>query len=395
MKIVVRLATALLVSLSPAWADAQTGGQCADADPSSVLAAITGDFELSNDPQDPNQHILFLSNVTGGGSLAPQNVVVARMDAQSGLAIAGSLTTIANNFQGNSNENGPAWMETPQGQLGILYTGVGGVHAAYRASQPTTWNQFRYNYDQSATLGSPTVLPNTSSGAYPGNPVNPPSTAATYPQYMGACTSLCYAAYNSGIATDVSATLAPNGYTALTSTQANVDGWLYISACKTTGACGLYQGKINGAGGLTNFQQIAPTGTIGVARLAASQHPLTGAEVLFTNGAGNSVNVWMQAINGGPLTLIATVPAAPGADHFRANNSATQVVLNYFVRSGTYVGSYTVPVGASGTALLVGSSKMISVHASGTEFQWFPAADQWAIYYRTTTTPYVRCWVTP
>ena len=399
----------VLWATAPCLAVAQSGN-CVDADPSSVLSGITGDFELSIDPQDGAQHVIFTSNVTSS-SKAIQNVVVAQLDGQTGMVVAGTLTTVADNFRGNSRQNGPTWMYTPQAQLGIIYKGADGVHGVYRSPQPASWNDFSYNYDGSLASGSPLALPTTTRAAYPGNGPNAPTEAATYAQYLGHCTSLCYAAYNTGLATDVAIALQPYGYTDLTSTQAVKDGSLYISACSSTVPCGLFQAKIDGAGGFSSFLRIASIDKNEGTRLAAAQHPVTGTTVIFTNGHGNTIDVWQQLGDGAALQLLGEVSVPSDADHYRAAAGSTLVVLNYLVRSGDSQGNYTIPISANGSTLVVGSSTLISSVASGAEFDWFPAADQWGLFYQKVklksgggdTSPqvpankqeYVRCWITP
>jgi hypothetical protein len=217
------------------------------------------------------------------------------MDGATGQVIAGSLTVVANNFQGNSNQNGPSWMRTPTGQLGILYVAADGVHGAFRAAKPTSWNAFAYDYTGAPTNGLPPVLPDTLPGLYPGNPWQPPGEAATIPQYQPPCSGICFGAYNRGMLTDVKAVVAGMGYSSDNATQTPWDGFLYISACKTgTTTCSLFQSKIDGAGGLSSFVKIASTGGKSTKSAGAVTHPITGTTVLFTNETPGYVSVWEQ-----------------------------------------------------------------------------------------------------
>ena len=396
MKMTLPAYAVVLAAMMPVMAHAESD-DCINPDPLSALSAITGDFEISADPVDP-AHMLFTSNAIKA-STKPQDVVVAQLDGVTGEIVPGSLTTIATNFHGDSDNNGPSWMETPSGQVGILFVGSGGVRAVFRNPQPITWSDFLYNYDGTPSDGQPSLLPNTGSGEYPGSPPGVPIKAATYPFFYGACTSLCYAAYNKGTATDVGAVLSQFGYTGANSTQGDVDGSLYVSACTSANSCGLYQTKIDNMGGLGSLIQIASMSKYGAISLAVIRHPITGTLLIFTNSDGPKINVWEQTTSGATLNKIATVQAPPGFTHFRAVSSATEVVLNYFVRAGLYAGSYTIPVTASGSTLIVGDSKMIGKVSSGSEFDWFPAANQWAYYYRkikgSQPPQYFRCWVTP
>ncbi len=101
----------------------EIGTNCINADPSSTLASTGGDFELNVDPQDAYSNLLYVTNVASGAS----SVVIARIDGQSGQIIAGSLTNIANNFNGSSTTNGPEIVQEPTGEVGVLYAGRGGV----------------------------------------------------------------------------------------------------------------------------------------------------------------------------------------------------------------------------------------------------------------------------
>jgi hypothetical protein len=392
----------LLAAVVPAVAQSGTG--CQNADPNGILANVNGDYELATDPTDPN-HILFESNVTPN-STAPQNVVVAQLDGQTGRAVPGSFTVVANNFSGLSKENGPEWMETPDGRLGIIYAGVGGIYGVYRAASPSSWNAFQFNWDGTASAGSPSLLPDTLSGVYPGTPIAPPTTGVTIPQAFGSCTTTCYGAYNSGKTTDVGPVIAAQGYVYSNSTQpqgsSSSDGLVYIAACQGS-ACGIYEAKIDGNGGLTFLQQVASTGSWAVTRMAVGVHPVTGNLVMFTDAPGNVVNVWQQQPVSAPpypqFTLIGTVPVPASYDHFRTRPSPSKLLLVFFVRKGAPLGVYSITVSASGGNLVVPSSPTLlsSATSGGSELKFFPLAAKWALIYRTTVSPsaYTRCWVTP
>src|SRR4051812_34504518 len=90
------------LGLAPVWAQ-----ECNNADPWLQLTAVGGDFELKVDPQDPKQNLIYISNVSKGAS----KVVAARVDGQTGQVMFGSLTTIADNFYGQSEINGPEFVQ--------------------------------------------------------------------------------------------------------------------------------------------------------------------------------------------------------------------------------------------------------------------------------------------
>ncbi|MBS0561585.1 MAG: hypothetical protein JSR21_16170, partial [Proteobacteria bacterium] len=351
-----------------------------------------GDFELATDPDDPAQNVLFASNVSGG-STARQDVVIARMDGATGQVIAGTRVTVANNFEGNSNQNGPSWMRTPAGNLGLLYVGADGVHGVFRNANPTRWDEFGYDYSGAPTYGAPPPIPDTTPGFYPGNPLLPPAKAATIPQYRGPCVSACYGYYDHGATTDTALAIAPLGYTLNAGTQAPWEAMVYFSACQTgTTICGLFQAKIDGMGGYARLTKIAATGARTSSSNAAVVHPVTGTVVLFTNEAPGYVTVWEQAASGAALAPVARIAAPGPPDHFRAQASDTQAVLSYLVRQGAAMGTYAIAVRARGGALSAGASTFIGGRASGSEFDWFPAAGRWAQTYRTAAGRYMRCW---
>jgi hypothetical protein len=128
--------------------------------------------------------------------------------------------------------------------------------------------------------------------------------------------------------------------------------------------------------------------------MVAARHPLTGTTVVFSNNDSSAIDVWEQAEPGAPLKLLKRVPASE-ATHFRTLTDGNEVVLNYLVRSGANAGSYTIPIGAAANGLVVGAGKKVSKHGSGTELVWLPAADKWAVFFRSFTGGLQRCWITP
>ena len=374
-------------------------GTCGVIDPTGVLAGITGDFELSADPDDPQGHVLFISNTTGG-VLATQNIVVAQLDGVTGRVVPGSLTVVANNYYGNSNTNGPEWFRSPQGNLGIAYAGGDGVHMALRAVPPQAWNAFSYDYTGAPTNGSPPPLPNAIAGSYITPPPQPPAEEAQYSSYSGSCATLCFGNYQGGPTTDVGKVLLSQGYTATgMAAPAAWDGYIYYSACKIFGgSCGLYIAALDGKGGLTGQTLLASTGNTPAKQIAAYQHPVAGVPVVFSDTGAGSIAVWSHAAPSAPLVPLATLPVPTGAGHYRVAASSTQVVLNYLVKLGlgTPVGSYTIAVSAgSDGSLSVGPSNMISTVAAGSEFDWYPAAGVWRIVYAQFPKGFVTCVVTP
>ncbi|MBS0560796.1 MAG: hypothetical protein JSR21_12145 [Proteobacteria bacterium] len=404
-----RCAAALLLAAGvaaalPALAQTST---CGTMDPTGVLAGVAGDFELTVDPDDPAGNVLFVSNIQPD-FFQYQNVVVAQIDATTGQTVPGSLTVVANNFKGNSSRNGPEWVRTPQGQLGAIYTSADGVHGVFRAAPPVSWNGFLYDYVGNPTLGSPPVLPSSLPGFYDGLPPKPPQKAATIPMYapvptMNTCTNACYGYYNAGQSTDVTSVLQGQyGLWVGGVTQAPWDSYLYVAACtQRTRICGIYQAQIDGQGGFASVQSIATadytlSSGSGLLQMAAEVHPVNGVPVLFTGETPRLISVWTQSAPGAPLTLLTRVAAPPGAVHYRAYVSDTQVVLNFFVRNGPALGQYTLPVSANGSSLTVGKVTQIYANSlQGSEIQWYRGAQSWAVSFRGQDGIYRRCWFTP
>ncbi len=364
--------------------------ECVNADPSSVLVGVQGDFEIRVDPQDPEENLIFISNVKDGAS----QVVAARVDGITGQVMPGSLATVANDFYGQKIINGPEFVQKPSGELGIVYAGPGGVHAVFRSATPKGWNAFNLDVHGDVITNTPPRLPATSEGAYPAPPI--PLGQHTHGQLRGDCASICYGSLSEGVTTDVTAVLAPKGLTVSAATQSPTDGYIYISACKGLYSCNLYEAQIDGAGGFVpnSFQVLAGVGRVSPVSMAAARHPLTGATILFSNRGANAVDVWEQPGGGGGLRLIRRV-SVPGNTHYRVETDRNSVVLHYLVRSGTSAGSYTIPVAAPGSVLNVGTSKKVTDQSSGAEVFWSPAANKWAVLYRSSEGALRRCWFTP
>jgi hypothetical protein len=285
---------------------AQANPTCINGDPSSVLAGINGDFEVQVDPQDPARNVIYTSNVATGAS----SVVVARIDGLSGQVVPGSLHVIANNYQGVTLINGPEFVQPPGGELGILYAGPEGVHGAFRPLNTQVWYNFFFNLTGVPTNGSPSKLP-TSIGAYPWPPI--PLGQRTYGQYFGNCSDngphvdWCYGALGFGVSTDVGAVLKPEGFSVSYTVQSPRDGYIFISACQDSN-CGLFEGKIDNAGGLVLTTVSALTQQAPV-NVAAARHPVTGTTVVFSDHGSSLIDVWEQPASGGALKLIRSVPA--------------------------------------------------------------------------------------
>ena len=391
-------ALAAFLAISLTIASPATAADCANADPFLEFAGVGGDFELTADPQDTAGNLILISNVADGAS----RIVAARVDGQTGEVLRGSLTTIADNFNGLKKINGPEFVQTPTGELGVVYAGPGGVHAVFRSATPARWNAFDHDAVGNVLSGSPPLMPSTSQGAYPA--ASMPFGQLTYGQYLGDCPRVCYGLLDQGVITDVVAVMAKQKYTVMGSAQNPTDGYIVISACDPFGSCGIYEAAIDGAGGFipASLRKLIGTGRTAPERLIAERHPVTGSTIVFSNHGANAIDVWEQAADGGPLRLIRRVDA-PQNEHFRVATDEQDVVLNYLIKSGTSAGSYTVRVPAplmmsslgQSAVLTVEPSTKISDHGAGAEFVWLPVPGKWAVFYRNSQNILNRCWVTP
>ena len=374
---------------------------CVDADPTSEMAKVYGDYELTLDTHDPEQHMLIINHIDNG----PSNIVIARIDGRTGQIEAGSLTTIADNFDGQQLVNGPEFVLPPGGGLGVLYRGTDGVHGVFRPTAPKVWNDFSLDVIGSPTGKSPPLLPSSYAGTYENGGL--PLNQYTYTQITAPCSARCFGTLRWGVPTDAAAVLSQAGLM-VPSIEALVqsprDGTIFAEACAAE-ACGIYEATINNAGGFLPgtlrllAHVTAPAGPGRAAPMAAALHPSTGRTVLFVGGTdthGETVDVWEQQTYGGELHRVASVPVVH-SDHYRVIDNGEELVLHYLIRNGVDAGSYTIPVKASGGRLRVGASKLVATAANGAELAYLPAARQFAIFYRISRQPSLiqRCWVVP
>lgn len=378
-----------------------------NADPSGVTADVIGNFELHVDPSDPAQSLIYINNAADG----PSRIVAARVDGTTGLIQPGTLTTVADNFDGRSAINGPEFVSPPGSGLGILYRDLTGVHGVFRPLTPKAWNDFSVDVFGAPTGKNPPRLPSTYHGSYDGGGL--PFGQLTYTLTQGPCALRCFASMRTGVPTDAANVLAKSHlqvpfYQALT--QSTVDGTIFAVACKgsaNNAPCGIYTAAIDGRGGfvagsLRSLVTLSPRigqPTQNVA-LAVAIHPATRTTVVFlgwTHPSGQSVDVYEQRVAGGPLALVTSVPVEHSS-HFRIRANGNALVLHYLIRHGGYEGNYSISVGASGGQLQVGASKLLAnAAANGTQMAYLPAAGRFALYYRTPAnrSELVRCFVDP
>lgn len=391
-------------ALQPAWAE-----PCADADPLRVTAQVYGDFEFTADPDDPAQHLIYLNHVDDG----PSSIVVARMNGVTGKIEPGTLTTIADNFDGDQVVNGPEFVHPPGLGLGILYRALDGAHGVFRPNEKTPWNHFVLDVNGALATMNPPVLASSYRSSYETGGL--PLGQNTYGLLDGPCLLRCFASVRSGVPTDVARVLQTTTHLTIPSIESLVqspdDGTIDFEACIAHGAakglCGLFEAAIDGAGGFApgSFKLVSSlplrVGSKGESvPLAVERHPVTGTNVIFIGGStqsGQTIDVYEEPAAGGVPVLIASVPAER-SDHYRVIDSPTEIVLHYLVRHGDGAGSYSMPVTASkGKRLQVGAIKKIAAAADGAEVEYLPAAGKFAIFYRTSARPSVieRCFFDP
>ncbi len=395
---IIRLTAALLTSVtlhSPA-ALAITSG-CNNADPNRVVSNINGDFEVSRDPQDPSGNLIYTANSVNGAG----RVVVARIDGTSGNVIAGSLTTVATNWLGQSVVNGPEVVQKPDGRVGILYAGPGGVHGVFRSNPPLAWNDFAFSNSGSEVGTNAPALGPTIDGHYPGaGMIFKQYTYVEFPEnfdkFIGSLTG--------GSLTNLKSTMTSAGLTFTSFGLSPRDGYVFMTANSPTLGPGIYEAAIDGNGGFTpgSLIRLANTAAPGNSRevLSAILHPVTNEIVLYvgTGVAGSqngTISVFSQSPSGGPLRLLKNV-SGQLTSHYRTEADSRKTVLHYYMneRSLRRQASYTLSVTASGGQLVVGSPKRISSRTRGAELVWFSATNQFALFYRSNNT-FTRCLVTP
>ena len=387
---------ALFVMLVLAWSGPACALDCADADPAGVTASVYGDFELTVDPDDPAQHMIFVDHVENG----PSSIVVARMDGSTGQMEPGTLTTIADNFNGNKAINGPEFVMPPLSGLGTLYRNTDGVHGVFRPVGSKIWNDFRLTIDAQAATASPPTLPSTyrQSYDYGGLPLG----QNTYTLFQGPCTQRCFANMRGGVPTDAAAVFARMRlYTPASESlvQGSRDDDILAELCSranaTNATCGVYAATIDGVGGFLApplLLTVLPPFIGGLPRripLAVGPHPETKANIVFTvasHESGQAIDVYVQKDDTSPLTLVGSVPAS-GVDHFRVVDNGAILVLHYLVRQGNLAGSYVLSVSYVSGQYRIGGPNRISTVSDGAEVEYLPAARHFGIFTRTSLRP--------
>ena len=361
------------------------------------LFPATGDFELIEDPANPSQ-VLFVTNV---GDLFPplsHNVNVRRIDGSTGLPIGGP-TTIATNYQGNQDINGPEFIlapptwhsdgTAPPVGLGIMYRSLAGVHVAWRQRPSTGWDHFDFKLDGTAIgpLADPQLLPSTMAGDYAGP--GPSGTSGYNAADVLAGGGARFGDVNTaGPLTDVTAEAAAAGLSNVHAITAHPtdDRHVVLAGCGgACGTCGLFRGEVDGSGGMaTPLSDVACVSHSTRRETVRGGVTPCGTVVWFSTEVDpatpndNTLHVWTED----PVTqnLTALVPPIPNngrVEHVRTITSPNELVMYYQVRQGAKRGSWYVKVDA---ALNVTGPTKFDDATFGTELIYLSAAGRWAYY---------------
>ena len=334
--------------------------QCVNADPDGILAAVPVGLwhVVFPDPDDPAQHGLIVMNAGNAAAGSPTNVVIAQLDPVTGFVV-GALQTIADNFAGANNQNGPEWARDAGGRLCILYRGAtagvaDGVHAVCRPSGGgSDWSAFVQNYDGSLVIASsPKVIAGTmgNNGALSGIT----AVATAYPNaycYMpaaaiasGSAAGWYYAVFSSTTAATLYnntytsgtpaipgsptafSTTGPGAYTQTTATY--IAGYTLPIAGGTIGANGsvkILALSTNNSSGNNKTFLVQFGGTMNVSILTQTSSQQAGVPAGFSNRGSASAQVWL------PYGLIGTT----GATTYGTVNTASSQNLQFFFNMTT------------------------------------------------------------
>lgn len=413
------------------------------------ITRALGDFEIAPDPEfAPN--LLLVTNVDQGASNYP--VTISQLSGVDGSVIAGPVR-VAENYTGLSKINGPELSRLPPGgpvRMGVLYHSPRGVSAAWRVSNPASWDAFVSKLDGQPMLlphVGPPLLDASPADAYPGG--GAPDDLSGFSAFGGACHGLCYGRV-AGAAGSMTAVhdrvYADDGLVGMASTaDASVEDEVLVSACRYDAACaqascpgqlacvigcggdvaclkgcdtaclatcansecGVYRATIDGAGGLRPLA--SPSAACGTGRPLGHLTPVDCStthaaprETLRT-GKPTGSNTTYTFVKDGRDIVVSSVgglsarftDAGIDAEHFRTVGGASgQLVMYYQVRTGANAGGYKITVDESlGTITADGS---FTDKTYGVELVYFPqAATPGFAYYALEDRPLLgQQWIT-
>jgi hypothetical protein len=349
-----------------------------------------GDFEITVDPTDPASNLLIVGNI--GENLAGTPIIVAQLDGYTGKLLAGP-TVIAEDFTGIKIINGPEFAFSEYQNLGVLYAGPYGVHAAWRFGG--SWDEFHYDVWGNTFPGSPPPLPGTEPGRYPQGA--PPFGVRTVAEFFGRfnnqCPGRCYGLLFDSVYTTLSTSLIPLGLEQGQSTlHPTADGYVIFSACELlSGACAVYEIAIDGSGGVlesTLQRLVEPDHRFrDMVDILATVHPSSKNIVVYGLSSDGFVILESSAAHV-PLTLSRLFTDLPDEPiHMRITESPKALYLHFIDRRGLDQGSYVSRYRKSPQA-----PKFISLRGTGAELVFMSAASRLALFYKEKKN-FVRCWV--
>lgn len=393
------------------------GGSCALAaifNPLSDLPTFQ-DFEIAIDPEDPEQNLIFTSNVEHG---APEgtDIFVMQLDGRTGMLSAGPRI-IAKNFTGRAKVNGPELAFIPGSGLGVLFAGPHGVHGAWREEQ-AGWNAFLADVDgQSFAALEPPGLPASVPGRHPDQ--SQPFGLQFYSEIdflTDTCSEACYAYPRDAVTTDLGLALATSRRFNFIRSSPNplAEGYTFVFGCSRPYSdpsdCGVFEVKIDGFGGIepATFTQLSELSwyprkkyrAIRYNGISATIHPLTERLVVVLL-YGRKLTVWEADAPHSPLRLVGENLSLPtgkrSPHHLRLIAGATNLYLEFYLRDGPEMGAWLLTLDDS----LGPPVRIDERDPTGSEVVYLPAVNRLAYYDRVEVTIFdgitvdalERCWI--
>lgn len=366
------------------------------------------DYEITVDPEDPEQNLLLTSNVTSVGP-SGSDIFVMRLDGLTGMA-SGRPRMLSGLYTGRAKVNGPEFAYHPIHGLGILYASVDGVHAAWRINANPWWG---FGYD----LGGKLYRPDEPSALPPTIPNRHPNDSQPFGREMygeidfeaNTCGEVCYAYYEDSTTTDMRPILRETLQFDLgrSAPHPTADGYVIFSGCTKAVPpdCGIFEVQIDGAGGilvdtaaqLFSLPQDPPPAYHAI---EAAIHPSSGKLMVFILHGG-SLTAWEASGAHAPLRLFGQLTDLPTwrdetPDHLRLIDADDVLIAQVFMREGPDIGSWTAVVDDR----LHPIQNTLPVDPSGSELIFLPAANRLAQFLPYTVRlggaeipTIVRCWI--
>ena len=405
--ILIRAARSINIAIVLFWASSSISAENCEAvlqiagEPS---AKRFGDIEITADPEDPLDNLLFVVNI-GEDQENGAKIFVAQLDRLTGLLTEEEPSLIAKNYVGERVINGPEFAYHPDYGTGVLFAGPYGVHGAWRKRESLSWDAFDSDlYGFPFPKNNPPPLPGTTPLNYPKG--SPPFGTTTFIEWPGATGEKKAGNYADLTYTPLNRAIEDLGYEAdYTQLHPGEDGYIVFSGCSLprseTSNCGIFEVQIDGAGGLIpdTFLKLTPSNSVAAysstdkLKIEAGIHPATREFVVFAKQEGK-LDIWVADSVHSPASRFGTLNNLPrDASHFMQTSGANELLVHFIVRAGIRRGSYLISYdGATVTW------RKISQASAGSELVYFPANNRLALYYKKpnptkTRTTLFRCWV--